>query len=423
MSIPNLRLVFLAGTILVCACSEATPTVADPSPVPIGAWASQTDTLAGTYTTIGSIVTFHDSILVVTDIREKEIWRVGIFDRTRMRIGSRGGGPGEYLSVSRAGKFHRDSFAILSAPPRLPVMSVATGAGRTHALWTTGTNNDPWTGLGRIGMPILEYADTLGHLYGASVARIPERDTRTGGRGPRTAGMLDTIPIIRFDLATQRVDTIAYMNRGVASTRPGIDANGTRTRGMDLGPFGAFNGWLVTAGGQLIIADAAEYTLTVYDNERYTPVATWRIERAPVSVSERDWMRHVEKATQGSIAQIDSINRRVFANLRIPAPAMPTTRYIVPAMPRTLPRINFGNGARRMHESDGILWVPVHGADAPYAKSWDLIDLESGSRVESLVLPPSQFLMHVTPLGVYVVDIDADDVRRIVLYRSKARGR
>lgn len=406
----------VAATFLVCACSDAVQTPAATTHVPIGTWAAYVDTMPGTYTAVASVVEFDDSVLVVTDVRDNEIWRVNIPDRTRRRIGSRGGGPGEYQSAGRAVRVSRDSLVILSAPPRLPVASVATGTGRTHALWATGTGNDPWTGLRRISTPILQYADTNGHLYGASVARTPERDVRTGRRDLRTAGMLDTIPIIRFGLATQRVDTLAYMNRGVASTPPGRDVDGTMTRAMELGPYGAFNGWLVTAGGQLIIADAAAYTLTIH-NGPGTPVVTWRIESEPIAVSESGWMRHVQSTTRGAIAQVDSISRRVFANLGMPAPATPSTRYIVPAMPRTLPRINFGNGARRMHEYGGILWVPVHRVDPPDATHWDLIDLKRGVRIETIVLPANQFLANVAASGAYVVDVDADDLQRIVLYR------
>lgn len=176
----------------------------------------------------------------------------------------------------------------------------------------------------------------------------------------RTAGMLDTIPIIRFDMATRHIDTIARMPRGVVSIPPGFDVDGTRTSSMELGPFGAFNGWLVTAGGKLIIANAADYALTIYDGMPYKPIAKWQIERMPIAVSKSEWKRYVVKATKGSIAQVDSINRRVFGNIGLAAPALPSTRYIVPEMPRTLPRINFGDGARRMHEYGGILSNEVY---------------------------------------------------------------
>lgn len=356
----SLKLACISLAILVCGCSEATTTPADSSHIAIADWAARVDTMAGTYTGVVSVVEFHDSLLVVSDLRENLIWRVGISDGSLKSIGSRGGGPGEYRSAGKVGKFHPDSFAILAQPPGLPIMSVTNGAARTHALWESGTVNDPWGGIARIGAPIMEYADTLGHLYGASVARIPDPEIRTGGRPMRTAGMLDTIPIIRFDMATRHIDTIARMPRGVVSIPPGFDVDGTRTSSMELGPFGAFNGWLVTAGGKLIIANAADYALTIYDGMPYKPIAKWQIERMPIAVSKSEWKRYVVKATKGSIAQVDSINRRVFGNIGLAAPALPSTRYIVPEMPRTLPRINFGDGARRMHEYGGILSNEVY---------------------------------------------------------------
>jgi hypothetical protein len=137
-------------------------------------------------------------------------------------------------------------------------------------------------------------------------------------------------------------------------------------------------------------------------------------------VSESGWIDYVGRTTKGSIATVDSISRRVFANLGVAAPPpRAAMRYVVPDMPRTLPHINFGDGGRGMHEHDGVLWVRVNRSDPPRLKYWDQIDLTSGMRVGTVVLPENQHLLHVGALGAYVIDIDSDDLQRLLLYRKR----
>ena len=120
------------------------------------------------------------------------------------------------------------------------------------------------TGSLSAGEPTWYYGDTLGHIYGAPTVTAPLVSPQSGRRDLSTMRVLESIPVVRYSLVTGRVDTLEYVPRGVTAVPSTRDGN-VRTRGMELGPYGAFNGWIVTSGGHLVVANAAQYSLKVSD--------------------------------------------------------------------------------------------------------------------------------------------------------------
>lgn len=403
------------------ACVESPTPIDVAPPIALSAWANSVDTLAGTYTALTSAAEMWDTVLVTTDIKEGFVWRTDIGSDKRRVMGSKGNGPGEYQSPGQAVKISSDSIALLNLQsPQFAVISAATGRGRTHWLYDVYQQRLRVTGSMSVGAPLLRYADTLGNIYGAPIVSAPRIDKRTGRRDVSTMSALASIPIVRYSLLTRRVDTLLYVSRGVAPSKSVKSTDGTQTREMSLGAYGAFNDWLVTADGRLLIANAEHYTLTVRDAagaDSAVHTYTWQIPGKQFPTSVESWNDFVKKSTHGANDQIARINQRVFARIGEAPPVAMPMRYIVPPKPRVLPYLDFGDGQRHMHESGGVVWVPVHMSDLPHAEYWDLIDLATGTRLTSVAFPPKQYLLHVTARGAFVLAVDDDDLERVLLYR------
>lgn len=414
------RALLSATAVGLCACAETRPAEHGRAPIPIATWSTAIDTLAGTYTALASASEFGDTLLITTDAAEKAVWQVNTARGSRIAITQSGEGPGEYRAPGQAVRISRDSVALLDLErTRIPIVSAVTGRGRTHAL----TAHAEVSGSRMLSAPTMRFADTLGHVYGAPRYAALRTDRETGRRDLSTMRALDSIPIVRFALTHERADTVFTFARGVLDVPATRNADGTRTRAMELGAYGAFSDWFVTAGGLLIVADASRSSLQIVDvSQRPGAVREVVIPHTLVPVVKERWAAHVQRATRGVSAEIGTITNRVFSRAGMPAPTQPTTRYVVPDMPRYLPAFNFGDGKRRMHESDGVLWVPVHVDDAPDTEYWDLIDLRGGKRIVTLALPLSQYLVAVTTSSAYVLSADDDDVERVIRYRHQLRS-
>jgi hypothetical protein len=424
----GVRLIRLCGferaalTVLLVACERRGTEFPSAASVPMMLWSSSVDTLPGTYTALGNATEFWDSVLVTTDASEKLVWRVDVRTGTRSALGSRGDGPGEFSSPGKAVQVSRDTFALLYLQqPTFPVLSVATGRGRTQFLGSYDRGITASTGSRSFGRPFLRYADTLGNIYGAPMFAPLQVDAKTGRRDLGTIRTLTSIPIVRYSMRTGREDTIIRLPRGVEEPPSSRDASGVRSSAMELGRYGAYNGWLATANGLLIVANAATYTLTLRDlfNTRGA-LTEIRVPHANIPVSNERWKAYVQFATTGVSAEIEKLNTRVWARIGKAPPTIRPTRYVIPDMPRALPAITFDNGRRQMHESDGVVWVPVHVDDAWKKEYWDLIDLTKGTRLTTLALPENQYLLTVTSNGAYVLISDVDDLQRVILYRHSA---
>ncbi len=401
-------------------CTERAPEVTLPEPVPLVEWAAGVDTLPGTYTRAMYPAEFWDSVLVVPDVGERLLWRIDMVNGTREPLGSQGGGPGEYPRVSWALKVHRDSVAISPGMAWMPfaVIDVRAGKGRTMSFGARDVGTGTAEVLAGVAQPFLALSDTLGHLYGEAVMHAPSMDS-AAKRRLTMGGMRDTSDIRRYSIRTGTTDTLTLLPKGVHHEPPGVDASGAMALGMGLGPYGAYSGWAATEDGRLILVDAATYGVRVFDRTM-EPVAQWTFPSEPIAVSETGWEQYVQETTRGSIALVEKSLEQVLgaAGAKRPRPAGP--RYVVPPMPSVLPPVRTNGGTRALHAWGNIAWIPVNRVDPPTIDFWDVLDIATGERLATVVLPANHRLIHVTKRGAYIVAKDDDDLERILLYRPPA---
>ncbi|MEO7999775.1 MAG: hypothetical protein ABI852_20145, partial [Gemmatimonadaceae bacterium] len=362
-----------------------------------------------------------DSVVVVVEGQDKSVWSTDLVAKTRVQLGSKGNGPGEYQSPGSPLKIHTDSVALIfgTAYNSFPIISVKTGRGRTYRIPSSDSSRSSDAILSSIGWPFLDYVDTPGNLYGTLVIFAPLRDPKNGRGVAFSTRMLDTVPIVRVSIVSGKTDTITQFPRGVLQGEVKRDANGRAIQSqMGVGLYGPYNGWAVMADGRVLIADGAGYKLNIMDASGAS-ISKWVLASNPVSVSENGWDSYVEKATNGATIASQKMQNETFAKLGVTPPKQPTNRYVVPAKPAVLPPLQFGETGRGMHVVGNVAWVPVNRVDPPTRSHWDLVDLTTGKRIETIVLPDKQYVRGVTNLGVYTYAQDEDDLYRIILYRRR----
>lgn len=403
--------VLLALASVSCADESASPSSRRVQP--IHEWASGVDTIPGEYTRVVRVAEMADSTLVFGDAMERQLWRVNAKAGTREVLGRRGAGPGEYQRVGFTVKVHRDSVALPSgtAGNPIPVISAATGTGRTHSLMNAIEVGAGLASLSILSSPLLQWADTMGRLYGAPTPMELSFDER---RKP-TIVRRDTVPIVRYSMTTGDVDTLAQFAVGQLMPAPSPNPNGTAGLWLAMREYGAYNNWKASADGRIVIVDAARYVLRVLD-ESGAELHTWQIPYTAVDVSEEGWQRYVDSATKnaGKIAEqaLKQIPNRGTAPMIGPPPPH------VPPMPRTLPPVAFnGELQRNVHWHGDAVFIPVNVVDPPGVEHWDIVNVTTGSRLATVSLPPRHRIIHAGEHGVYVVHTDDDDLERILRFR------
>ena len=218
----------------------------------------------------------------VSDRREKLVlsinWRAGTADT----IGRVGSGPDEYKDPEKLLPFVADS-VLLHDPGnrRFLVISPAGTPGRT-------INIPP-----EIVFSVVGGADSLGRIY----FQGPGRETRVRGR----LVMEDSVPIIRWEPASGKIDSIASVKKELTLVvRPRYSGPGTVSTYRFPQPFSPRDEWAVTRGGRLWIASADPYQVswvvsatqrTVGPVVPYSPVKVTEADREPYTSAtfEVEW--------------------------------------------------------------------------------------------------------------------------------------
>ncbi len=404
---------FLLG--LFAGCDQpAGDRVPDTWSTPIAEWAERIDTLAGEYTRVMNPAEFWDSILIVPDVAENILWKVDATTGDRTLFGSRGSGPGEYPIVGWAMRVHRDSVAItqVRALMPFPVLSVATGFGRTQT-FATSYDADALTRVVRMHQrSVVRYADTLGNLY-ASAATDSDQNGRR--RWPETLveEAVGTTPRLRLSLRGHRIDSSGLVPLPLKTAVRTESGAGDGRALKAVGPYSPHNSWVVLPDGRSVLAGGASYTLEVMQasGELEGP---WSVDYPRIAASSEGynaWVEDNRRRTAGLLS-------RTLRSVDVPKlPRLPYSEY--EPKPTHLPPLNFA-GIRSMHGSGDVVWVPVHLEDPPVREIWDLVHIGQRRRICRVALARNQRLLLVTANGAYVAVQDELDLERIVRFQASA---
>ena len=389
--------------------SERAPSVASK---PIADWAVRIDTLAGEYTRVMNPAEFWDSILIVPDVAESRLWKVNVITGERTLFASRGSGPGEYPLVGWAMKVHSDSVAItqVRALMPFPVLSVATGLGRTQT-FAPAYDADALTRVVRMHQrSVVRYADTLGNLY-ASAARESDRNGRRLWPEMLADEAVVTTPRLRLSLRGQRIDSSGLVPLPLQTAERVKPGAGDGRALKAVGPYSPYNSWVVLPDGRSVLAGGASYTLEVMQVSGALD-GPWSVDYPRIAASSEGyntWVEDNRRRTAGLLTQ---------TLLGVDVPKLPRRqqREYEP-MPTYLPPLNFA-GIRSMHGSGDVAWVPVHVEDPPVRETWDLVHIGRRTRICRVALDRNHRLLLVTANGTYVAVQNELDLERIVRFQA-----
>ena len=371
-------------------------------------WVRRIDTLPGEYTAVGQVVDVADSMVLLTDVGDRQVWRIDLQRRSRTPFGSRGDGPGEYRQTGAMLRINIDSVMLLQGASNrpFPVLAIATGQGRTRQLDAMSSAGTPGGRL-PVVRPLIRSVDCAGSLYGAppTVQLARSRDGGLVARG------VEAIPVVRISPDGRTVDTLVRVPTGEVPREASRNAAGRVTLWADPGPYAAPNGWTALPDGRVVVVDASRYALTLV-GERGRVQRRWTVSYSPVRVSTAGWEAHLDRAARRQQLVLERASR----DPRVPVPLSTSAgSLLAPDMPATLPPVAMeGDVSRVLHATDSLLFVPVNVADPPLDEHWDILDLAHGRRLATVSLPSRHRLLHVGSTGAFIAWRDADDIERVL---------
>jgi hypothetical protein len=213
-------------------------------------------------------------------------------------------------------------------------------------------------------------------------------------RGGNTA--VDSVPLIRFDLAQQRGDTAARL----FYTKPtSVTTKGRMT--MSRTPlFSPADGWAVASDGSVAVVRAVPYRVDWIGPAGQTTVGP-SIAYTPVPVTNAD---HPSDGTAPSLS-LGSVGGKGGGTM--------SSGDVAPEYAKVKPAFD---PERIEMAPDGRVWVSRYGAAGAKQTVYDVFD-RRGARVDRVVFPGRSRVVGFGPTSVYVAELDEDDVPKLRRYR------
>jgi len=354
------------------------------------------ETLRDGFTRPFSVVELSDGSTLVSDQPHSEVWRVDFVSGARQVFGRTGDGPGEFRYVVELFRLPHDSIGVFSfmVPSRLAILSRDGTPVRTIQLSASGDIRGAQADFAEY--PMLSRSGPAGTLYGARSAIV--------SLGGGFSATLDSVPIMRMQVESGAIDTVAFFDRGesVGWRSPLPD---DRAFVVGFGLFAAQNDWAVLSDGTLVTVDAQRFSLAFRRDGKVV-----RTVSVPVAdsfpVQEEAWRKHVVASSEsarntpmyrGGIGRADSSGNDVVSgapDIRVPE----RRRFWPPVL-----------GYLRVRVASDLLWIPVSGAQSPDRQYWTVVD-STGTVLDNFELAPNTKLIEVTSKHVYTARTDDDDL-------------
>jgi len=309
--------------------------------------------------------------LAVADNRDNRLVLLDLTTGVAREHGRRGAGPAEYRAIGG-----------LVPRPGGGVYLIDFAARRLLPLAPDGGFENP------IVLPVsmtVRGADAQGAIYGE--AFLP-RQGRTRA---------DSMWILRWVPGSARVDTLMKYD---ASVTAAVGPSGGRRP-----VFPPMDSWIPLRFGEILVASAARYRLSVWRAGR--PLRGFDIpwERRRISPAERE----VFLESQGSQRP------RMLGQPGASSSAPPAPQYEFPEFYPAFGGEGLG-GEYLSLAGNGDLWIERAVIPGSAERYYDVVDLEQGTLLGQVVLPSRARLVGFGPDGLYLAEPDADDLEFIRRY-------
>lgn len=396
-SLPGVVILVAGALGSTSACTGPNDTALE-APLQLVALPDEPTPISAGFTSPTELVELADSSVIVGERRGAEISRLWPNGK-RQVVGSLGDGPGEFRSVAQVLRVAPDSVLISPRGEQSPLSIISTESGRGRSLHRRDVVEvvDPRRDS-RFGRHRYTRTDTSGHVFGAPTgwSFVPNGGSRYS----------DSIPLVRLNIRTGRIDTIVRFAIGdVPSGTPPIVGNEIRQQ-LDLGPYRAENDWTVMNDGTIILVDARRYQILERSADGKTVL--WpNLPAFPTrAISDREWSAYLDSSREQQ--------QRLLAPLSVmPGRSRGSSPVKItlldPPRPNSRPPVAT-EGRRRIMLSPTDLWVPLGDCQGDQRTCWDVLSLSTRTRRGTIQLNAGETLLGLSRHFVYVGRADEDDL-------------
>ncbi|MGH7467915.1 MAG: hypothetical protein ACRENP_07995 [Longimicrobiales bacterium] len=357
---------------------------------PLGAAAQQTRTLGKPdfehkepFTQIASLRELRDGRLIVLDSRENTLQLIDPKSSQAAPIGSEGSGPSEWRRPTNVYALPGDS-TLVQDPPN----------GRFLILGPDGKPARIFRPEGG-GGGTLRATDVRGQMY----YQAPLVVTNVDG----SPAFPDSIPVMRYDPATHRHDTLAFVAVPPRRVNASTSSAGPRTVVGVTSPFDPVDDWTVLPDGRLIIVRTADYHVEIMGSNGQRVVGkSVPFTSFPVTGEDKERWRAARRNVRPTFLGRDGQPIAPPANFQIPEPIWPERK---PA---------FASGAARV-APNGEIWVLRNRASSDVTPVFDVFNAR-GERTGNVTLPARTSLVGFGARHLYLVRTDEDDLQYLQRY-------
>ena len=235
----------------------------------------------GTFDQLNSVVALRDGRLLATDFLGPTVQLLDFARGSRTTIGRKGAGPNEYLVPDRPLPGIGDTLFVadLGQNRFLRVTSDGRVAGSFAFPAAAGIGGQ------------FRGADRQGRFYylGSRYAESGAGPRRARSPNDAFAGASDSAPLLRWDPAKNRIDTLARLLMAPLAKPATGGSSGHQVMMSRPQPFGAEDDWAVTPDGRVAILRVADYHIDwVGPDGRRTSSPPIPFRREPVTRADRN---------------------------------------------------------------------------------------------------------------------------------------
>ncbi len=398
------------------------------------------------FTSISGVRELKDGRVLVADARDKTLQLIDLRSGSSVKVGREGQGPGEYALPYRIVPLPGDTSALFDIGNSRYLTILPDGkTGRDFRLEATGARaggdaeggrggrgevvrsgegrgeagrgeagrgggGRVVMGGGRGGMTMQlsppRASDARGNIYyeGSAIAFGPD--------GPVSA---DSAPVMRFDRATSRSDTVAWVRLAKANTQVSGGGGNMRVMVGGANPLVPRDDWAVLPDGRVAVVRSPEYRLDVYGPNRTVkagaPVTYDKIRVDNAVKKEVEEQR--KRAAAGGIRMMvtdngsgpqRSVSMGGGGNVDLP----PLTDW-----PEFMPPFLSNAATTR---PNGEVWVLRTNKPGDTVPLYDVFDA-TGRVIGRVALPAKARLIGFGNGSVYLIRLDSDDLQYLQRYR------
>lgn len=347
--------------------------------------------------------------VIVADPRDKILQMIDLASGSSTKIGREGSGPAEFGLPLRLFAAPGDTTLVFD-PGNSRYLVVAPDGKPVH---TFRLESPPAAntggGMRMGGMSIARAADAQGRLYheGSGFAMGPD--------GPTTS---DSAPILRYDRARQKSDTIGMVKLARNNVQTSGGQGNMRVMIGGSNPLAARDEWTVFPDGRVAIVRASDYHVdwVMPDGAQRSsaPIRYSPIRMTAADIKEEEALRITARASQMSMTMTnDNGNQRSSVSMGAPAGAPPPPP--ITDWPEVKPpfRPNFQSVWAR---SNGELWVRRTEPAGAKGTLYDVINAQ-GAVTHQVRVPEGLTVVGMGNGTVYTTKLDEDDLQYLQRHR------